>query len=773
MNDFLTAVGWTALDGLRHPRAVRWLAIMCVAILFGGQTVAQDRLVTFRGIEFDPLTLESADDAGMRDIGIEPRLQARDRVADDAAVWRMLEFSVPIDRDLRHKLRAAGLQLDKYVDGVYLERASVDALRPLEASGLLLASPRYHPAFKLMPSIRGDNIHAERVWLTDRQESFEGRWFQITVFPDVDAEEIARAMLVSGTETVLVHASKHPGGPDRIAFRLDTAGDALEQQIAEIAQIEGIESIEEVGEIITLNTNAAGVNQSGASTNPTLWNAGLTGAGQAISIFDNGIADENHCFFKDEEGVPVGGTHRKLLDIRNDPTLPPGPHDHATFVAGSAAGDDLDDSGSHTGRGGAWSAKLVLVNYKLFYLLHYMNSSGDSVSPPLSTILDELVNASNNANVHSNSWQDRDPGPNFPPFIPYSSYANDVDQFSRQFEDHLVVAAAGATFTDWGAPAIAKNTLSVSAAEMDASSIGEGYDDPLPSGRRKPDMAVVGCNIESSVAVVDTNDCPTVTAGCATSNAAPHAAALAALARQYFVDGWYQGSSYTPTGSLLKAILINSARDVPGAPGFPSLTEGWGVARLDQTLVFDDSETTLRVHDIRNDDAEALQTAESTDYTIPINHEDIPLKITLVWTDPPNGAGNDAVDNNLDLKVTAPDGETLYFGNYFSGGESQPGGLADSVNNVEQVLIKTPQEGHWSAQVIGAHIADVLDGEQGQGYALVITAGIGTSDPFSAWEIVAIILTILFIYMAMQKYKDWFKPPRKPEAPTSPQSAID
>ena len=50
-----------------------------------------------------------------------------------------------------------------------------------------------------------------------------------------------------------------------------------------------------------------------------------------------------------------------------------------------------------------------------------------------------------------------------------------------------------------------------------------------------------------------------------------------------------------------------------------------------------------------------------------------------------------ALVNDLDLTVTGPGG--TYLGNVFAEGVSQTGGEADRRNNVEQVLIATPEPG--------------------------------------------------------------------------------
>lgn len=75
----------------------------------------------------------------------------------------------------------------------------------------------------------------------------------------------------------------------------------------------------------------------------------------------------------------------------------------------------------------------------------------------------------------------------------------------------------------------------------------------------------------------------------------------AALVQQYFADGYYPSGSPTPsdalrpTNALVRAVLVNSARDLGGArtdgtgtgrAHRPSHGQGWGAVRLDDTLFF-------------------------------------------------------------------------------------------------------------------------------------------------------------------------------------------
>jgi hypothetical protein len=758
-------------------------------IVSAGNVSAQDpdTPVNIRGIVFDPLVLETAGFEDMDDIGIGRRLQVSDDIPDTEAVWRMLQFSRPMDRQLMTELRSAGLELTRYVNGVYIERISNARLQPLRDSQALRAAPRYQPAIKLFPSLRGPDLHADREFETERRNSVQGRWFEVTVFIQDEAGDIANAIGETSAEGVYVHGSDDPRGRKIIVFSLNSEDDELERQLAEVAQIEGIESINERGEFVNLNVTAASKSQSGNATNPSIWSRDITGENQVIGIYEDGIADTDHCFFRDDVN-PVGQLHRKVLATRRYAGVTSDSHEHATLVAGNAAGDDVNNLGGHAVRGGAFDAKLVLINRNGFDLLLYSDPAGQLIEDPPTNLWDELIfSMGKGATIHNHSWADRKAGLLHTSWQSYSVYADMIDDFSRQFEDQLVVAAAGKNFMDWAAPASAKNALSVSAASAGMNSICQVFLQLPTMTRRKPDLAVIGESIVSSIPVAGVNDCGTQSMLCATSHSAPHASALAALVRQFFVDGHYDGGALNPTGSLVKAVLINSGRSISGGGNFPSYKEGWGVSVLDTALPDTPAAAELWVKDQRNVDAGALHTGERFEHVLSVSGNSEPLKVTLVWTDPSSGPGNDAINNNLDLRIYTPGNTTLvpdYLGNDFdvTNGISTSGGTADSVNNVEQVLIPAPQVGDWKIEVYGTavNLVDLDAGEQGQGFALVVTAdlvddegGGGTSasgddkavDELELWEILAILVLIALVALILAKILGLLKPKIGPKGP--------
>ena len=96
---------------------------------------------------------------------------------------------------------------------------------------------------------------------------------------------------------------------------------------------------------------------------------------------------------------------------------------------------------------------------------------------------------------HTNSWHDDTNGKGKP--AKYNQHAADVDEFTWNNEDHLVLGSAGNTDEQQGPPGTAKNAICVCAALADPNemSIGDGNPGPTIDGRLKPDLTGVGCGI--------------------------------------------------------------------------------------------------------------------------------------------------------------------------------------------------------------------------------------------------------------------------------------
>jgi len=647
---------------------------------------------------FDPLkeTLDLPDD-----------LRVEKELKEPAPI--IVQFKKSLTREERARIQAQyGLELADYIpEYAYLEIMTTEILEKLVADPVFRASVPYEPAFKLAPNL------GKVPYRTASRKRMKGLWLYIVLFPHADPESVAKALKKQKATRIQVKDDRQIGGSASVQCVVANVAAATG-----IARLGEVRWIEEVAEQFDDNVNAAGTIQSGAANNPAIWHQGLHGEGQVIGLIDSGPPDINHCFFQDPVNNMPRPAHRKVLQIRNASRS--APNWHATLTSGCAAGDDFNSLGAAPCRGGSWAARLVCGNRH--------DIAG------ISSMLAELNAAAGmGAFVHTNSWHtgpvDQDNR------ALYNQIAADVDYFTWKNEDHLVLGSAGNIGEEQGSPGTSKNAICVGASQADPNEMnyGDGNPGPTADGRRKPDLIAPGCGIHS--ARLGTA-CGTRLVGCATSLATPHAAAAAALTRQYFTECWYPSGTaqarhaFVPSGALLKAMLLNSTIDMTGLVGYPNDEEGWGLVQLSNVLFFPGSPRDLRVWDTRN--ADGLLTGEIREHHVNVANNSQPLKVTLVWTEPPGAAGSaNPVVNNLDLEVVSPDGTQIFRGNMFAGGVSIVGGVADTVNNVEMVLVNAPAAGEWTIRV---HGTEVNVGNPGQGYALVVSAKLESAEQLSAFQ---------------------------------------
>jgi subtilisin-like proprotein convertase family protein len=227
-----------------------------------------------------------------------------------------------------------------------------------------------------------------------------------------------------------------------------------------------------------------------------------------------------------------------------------------------------------------------------------------------------------------------------------------------------------------------------------------------------------------------------------TSMSAAAASGTLALMQEFF-----ERFGRTNSPALMKALLINGAR--PVAPQYDyQLTastniQGWGLVNLTNSIPaalsnLPPASSAMLVFDQSPD--EALSTGESRTRAIVRSPEAAsqPLRITLVWTDPPgNPAACLKLVNDLDLVVTNLSTGAVYLGNDFAPGnlftsprtaDTEP----DVVNNVENVYLPPGPGTHYSVTVVARNVNVNAVAEQSAGiaqdYALVISSGDG-ADP--------------------------------------------
>lgn len=502
---------------------------------------------------------------------------------------------------------------------------------------------------------------------------------------------------------------------------------------------------------VLLNGRSVWRCQSGLPGGTPIHDRGLLGQGQIIAIMDTGL-DVDHCFFRDDDvglpalngdrGVLTSPAHRKVVAANfwwPGDWPDPGPfswdtNGHGTHVAGSAAGDG-GRRGLHDGDDGmAPAARLVIQDGGAA-----IDDCGDLPGlgcpmRPLEPMLEQAWRQG--ARVHSNSWGDEE---NILPFNTYTERTADLDRFVWNHPEMVVLAAAG-NGGGFGSgsvisPSTGKNVISVGAVgpvgtdplcPAGFSSLGWTHDD-----RVKPDLLAPGSGVVSAASDGDLGslNCD-VFAASGTSMAAPTAAGLAALVRQYFAEGWHLHGRREPqhgfdaSAALIKASLIASAVDLtelgcPTVDPAPSPAQGWGLIQLDRALWFEGDDHRLLAFDRRAEVHESgLETVERR-IRVGGGEE---LVVVLVWTDAPsNSAAEVNLVQDLDLVVAGPGGS--FRGNVLSSGRSVAGGEPDRRNPVEVVRVADPAPGTWSVRVrahntpLGSQdfalviVGDVVDGQ--------------------------------------------------------------
>ncbi len=474
-------------------------------------------------------------------------------------------------------------------------------------------------------------------------------------------------------------------------------------------------NVEEKPEYRIMNDAA----RSDSAMNVDAMNAlGYTGEGVTVCVADTGLdsgdLDNIHPDFEDKfvAGV-VSSTNTERTDWRDL-------NGHGTHVAGSAVG-----TGAHSGGLRAGTAP----DAGLYFIC--IGGAGNSVYPPHLTDIEEAYNTG--ARVMNNSWGA------YSSAIAgaYTSNSEFYDAICHNYPDLTILFAAGnnnkkidteANCT-LSTEAACKNVLTVGAAENDRPEYLQTYGQlfsnvaapfntdmagspqngtqqgmaffssrgPSKDGRAKPDIVAPGTWIMSTESLYDSNNNGTrssyYTAMFGTSMATPLTAGAAADAVQFLRE---QGFS-TPSSSLVKALLINGARNM-GTGQYEGYTEipaedpncvnGFGHVDLAESLKPKVGKLFLHDGVIDDTDAEvAYVFAKSSPG---------PVSATLVWNDYPGTVGAEiALVNDLDISVSCGGYE------YYCDGSGEH---CDSINNVERFRSDELPSGNIKVAVKGYNV---------------------------------------------------------------------
>jgi hypothetical protein len=521
----------------------------------------------------------------------------------------------------------------------------------------------------------------------------------ITPFANCDLQKLFTDIEAAGAQII-------EGTPRIIEVRIGRSG------LENLAKVNGIFWIEEKPECFLANSVSRWVIQTNVTNDTTIWAHGIHGEGEMIGCMDSGI-DILHCFHRDPEGDPPGANHRKVKAYR-EYTTPTGVYDycepgHGTHVVGTIQGDDYTNTiPAYNGM-----AYKTVITFGDIQDTSWEACGLGAVYPPSDLTTDFTAAYNDGARAHTNSWGSTTND--------YDAMAQQVDQSMWDHKDLLILFAngnSGPNANTVGSPATAKSCVSVGATQQapnqnsiaDFSSRGTAYD-----GRTKPTVCAPGVGINS--ADNSTSQSCAYVAFDGTSMATPTTAGATMLVRQYYRLGFYPGGSsgsgpsLLASAALMKATLINSA-DKMGALTFPGIEQGYGRINLNNALYFAGETRRLLIED----NTAGLNNGATWTKQFSVPSAGQTLKIVLCWSDYPGAqSANPAIVNNLDLEVEAPGG-SVYRGNYFSSGWSQPGGTADAINVEEVVWIQTPATGTWTVRVIGTNVPQAP-----QPFAITIT----------------------------------------------------
>ncbi len=639
--------------------------------------------ILLRSAEFDVRQGPPAIPREFTGIGSEP---------NEARHW-IVQVRGPMTESARRHLEANGAEILSYVPNhAYLVRMSPSAARDFAGDDQVSWVGPYRADYKLSPEI-GTRTFTD----PDRPALPHELLLLLCVFEGESVNDVAEEAARLGADVLGVNT--HPRTP-RVQVRVDRGRERV------LAGIESVEWIEEVGEITLRNNDTRWVAQSNVEDVVPVWSAGLHGEGQVIGHIDGGI-DRNSCYFRDPLDNTPGPAHRKIVGYRGSFSA----DTHGTHTGCTAAGVNVNGDLSNAGL--AYNSKVS--HTKLNLITGFNNSTSN-----LYAFLDSA--SVQGADVHTNSWGDDG-------FTSYTTWCRDIDAFSRDREEDLVLFAI-TNLSLLKTPENAKNCLAVGATRQAPSQDlhGSGGSGPTNDGRRKPEVYLPGIGIISAAS----GSCGTASLS-GTSMACPAATGAAALVRQYFEAGFYpngladSATAFSPSGALVKATLVNASQDMISVTDYPSNREGWGRILLDDALFFDGDTRTSFVVDVRNN--LGLSTGEVDEYDVEVQNGQT-LRITMAFTDQPATVGAAfAPINDIDLELEGPDG--LFLGNVFAAGSSTTGGTADNRNNVERALLPSGAftAGTWTIRVRGTSVPSGP-----QGYAIHVSGLVAPETPPTAVE---------------------------------------
>ena len=498
---------------------------------------------------------------------------------------------------------------------------------------------------------------------------------------------------------------------------------------------------------VTDNTNAALT----IATTPLLpggsTGLGLTGLGQVLGIWDGGSVRNTHQELVgrvsnfDPVGFSAHATHvagTLIASGQYGPALGMAPaatlrsydfnSDETEMIIEQALTTPINVSNHSYGLISGWIFDFQNDGLWAWFGDVIVSTTEDSVFGyygDSARLWDEIAVGSPNYLMVKSAGNDRnEPGPGSGLHWHYNSSVGD---FVLAVDTHPADGSPLGYDSLGGGAGMAKNILTVGAvADIPAGYTGPGDvvlasfsgTGPTDDGRIKPDIVANG--IELTSAHSQANNTYADFSG--TSMSSPNAAGSVALLHEHATN-LYGGAV---TSATTRALIIHTADEAGPAPG-PDYQHGWGLMNTTAAAAVmsaDDSATnTGHIYQLALANGAPVNLTFESDGTVP-------LRATLVWTDPAGISPPQVVDpatrmlvNDLDLTITDP--STVIHQPWILD-PALPASAAtrgdNTRDNVEQVLIDTTVAGIYSLEVAHKGTLDTP-----QNFSLVVTGNLDSS----------------------------------------------
>lgn len=695
----------------------QWL---CMALVFGALLpyyAAFAQAIVLNGIDVKskstPLTAESLQKSGFSE---EPALV-------------LVQFSGPIQPQWLDDLKATGATIHHFIaDYAFLVTLKPNSLEGVKRAGNVSWVGRIPASAKLNSALAAKIANT----VPDKMG-------------DITVEAVVLSYSEFAAKTLEAQGHRIKADRETIMGWHETRVDLALSEVMDVAAINDVFCIEEAVKGVLggerAAQTAAGQYEEGATApfgpGYTAWLGaeGLSGGDNIIvNLFDSGL----------DQGIATnlpGTAHLDILGrivgIFNTTSDPDGANRSghgqldAAIIMGNASAGTVDKGGYLLGQGVAPTASVYATKI-------YRDAGGNfDLGTYTFTELTQLAQNAG-ANFSNNSWGFANNGAYNSGAAEFDALVrdSDPDEAGNQQTSHFFCAGNdgpdnGTTWTN------AKNIVSVGSHE---NSDADGYDggisgptrsdnirDVYPSSSRGPTadgrlgvtVVATGSHVQGAAPTVEGYTGANVSSkywptnqtdycrSTGTSHACPVACGAGIIVYEMFRDQLSAfGHTNAPSPALIRAVLTNTATDLVGGSdgnggvltNIPNVHQGWGAVNLETLASLKTS--------LYSQDQSHVFTASGQDFEVTLSPmiADLPIKITLAWTDVPGvpGAATELV-NDLDLRVIQ-NGQT-FKGNVFNGGFSDTGGNADRKNTLEAVFIEDPIGGPVTVRVTAFNVA--------------------------------------------------------------------